>query len=74
MKDLALEVKSLSKEFQDFKLDNVSFELEKGMVMGLVGENGAGKTTIIKLILNAIEKSGGEINIFGMDNTKEEIA
>lgn len=74
MKDLALEVKNLSKEFQDFKLDNVSFELEKGMVMGLVGENGAGKTTIIKLILNAIEKSGGEINIFGMDNTKEEIA
>ncbi len=74
MKNLALDIKNLSKEFEDFRLDNISFELQKGMVMGLVGENGAGKTTIIKLILNAIEKNGGNIKIFGMDNSTEEIA
>lgn len=74
MNNYALEINNLSKEFSDFKLDNVSFILEKGMVMGLVGENGAGKTTIIRLILNAIEKNGGNIKIFGMDNDAEEIA
>ncbi len=74
MNNYALEINNLSKEFSDFKLDNVSFRLEKGMVMGLVGENGAGKTTIIRLILNAIEKNGGNIRIFGMDNDAEEIA
>lgn len=74
MNNYALEINNLSKEFSDFKLDNVSFRLEKGMVMGLVGENGAGKTTIIRLILNAIEKNGGNIKIFGMDNCMEEVA
>ena len=74
MNNYALEINNLSKEFSDFKLDNVSFRLEKGMVMGLVGENGAGKTTIIRLVLNAIEKNGGNIKIFGMDNDAEEIA
>lgn len=74
MNNYALEINNLSKEFSDFKLDNISFRLEKGMVMGLVGENGAGKTTIIRLILNAIEKNGGNIKIFGMDNDAEEIA
>lgn len=74
MNNYALEINNLSKKFSDFKLDNVSFRLEKGMVMGLVGENGAGKTTIIRLILNAIEKNGGNIKIFGMDNDAEEIA
>ena len=74
MNNYALEINNLSKEFSEFKLDNVSFRLEKGMVMGLVGENGAGKTTIIRLILNAIEKNGGNIKIFGMDNDAEEIA
>lgn len=74
MNNYALEINNLSKEFSDFKLDNVSFRLEKGMVMGLVGENGAGKTTIIRLILNAIEKNCGNIKIFGMDNDAEEIA
>ncbi len=74
MNQNALEIVSLCKEFADFKLDNVSFQVEKGMVMGLVGENGAGKTTIIKLILNAIEKTSGSIRVFGMDNVKQEVA
>ncbi len=74
MNQNALEVVQLCKEFADFKLENVSFQVEKGMVMGLVGENGAGKTTIIRLILNALEKTAGTIRVFGMDNVKQEVA
>ncbi|MBQ7757148.1 MAG: ABC transporter ATP-binding protein [Oscillospiraceae bacterium] len=73
MNNYALEVNNLCKEFSDFKLDNVSFKLEKGMVMGLVGENGAGKTTIIKLILNAMNKTSGSISVFGLDSVKDEV-
>lgn len=73
MSNLALEVNNLVKEYQDFKLQDVSFSLEKGMVMGLVGENGAGKTTIIKLILNAIEKNSGSIKIFDKEVSCNEI-
>ncbi len=69
----ALEIENVSKNYADFSLDNISFRIEKGMVMGLVGENGAGKTTIIKLILNAMDRTSGKINIFGMDNIDEEI-
>ena len=49
-----LEVKNLSKKYNDFELKNVSFELPKGMILGFIGENGAGKTTTIKSILNIV--------------------
>ncbi|MBL4932836.1 ABC transporter ATP-binding protein [Clostridium paridis] len=68
-----LEVNNLSKEFRGFRLDNISFKLEKGSIMGFVGENGAGKTTTIKLILNTIGKSSGDIKIMGKDNVEDEI-
>ncbi len=61
-------IDNLSKEYEGFTLDEVSFQLPKGCIMGLVGENGAGKTTIIKLIFNLIKKNGGDVQIFGMDN------
>lgn len=67
-----LEVKNLSKKYTGFELKNVSFELPKGMIMGFIGENGAGKTTIIKAILNIIGDYKGEIKLFGLDNKKEE--
>lgn len=47
-----LEVKNLSKSFDSFQLHNISFTLPKGYIMGLIGPNGSGKTTTIKLILN----------------------
>ncbi len=67
-----LEIKNLSKDYKGFKLDDVSFSLKKGYIMGFIGPNGAGKTTTIKLIMNLIKKSSGEIKIFGMDNIKYE--
>lgn len=67
-----LEVKNVSKEYKNFKLDNISFNLEHGYIMGFIGPNGAGKSTTIKLIMNLALRNSGEINIFGMDNIKYE--
>lgn len=63
--DNALEIKGLSKEYKDFRLDDVSFEVPSGSIVGLIGENGSGKTTIIKLILNMIKKNDGEVTVLG---------
>ena len=49
-----LEVTNLSKSFDSFQLHNISFTLPKGYIMGLIGPNGSGKTTTIKLILNIL--------------------
>lgn len=59
----AIEVKNLSKHYKGFSLENISFTLPNGCIMGLIGENGAGKSTTIKLILDMIKKSSGEIRI-----------
>lgn len=67
-----LEVRNLTKSYSDFRLNNVSFTLPKGCIMGLVGENGAGKSTTLKLILNLIRREEGEVKIFGMDNLTQE--
>lgn len=64
----ALEINNLSKNYKDFSLRDVCLSLPKGCTMGLIGENGAGKSTIMKLILNMEKKDGGEIKIFGEDN------
>ena len=64
----ALEIKNLTKSLGDFKLDNVSLTLPSGCIMGLIGENGAGKSTTIKLILDMLRKDSGTITILGKDN------
>ncbi|MDT8719491.1 ABC transporter ATP-binding protein [Clostridium sp. 19966] len=67
-----LEVNNLTKEYKGFKLNNLSFKLEKGYIMGFIGPNGAGKSTTIKLIMNLVKKNSGDIKIFGMDNVQAE--
>lgn len=62
---LALEIKNLTKKYHSFQLKDVSFQLEKGYIMGFIGVNGAGKTTTIKSILNMVHTDGGEIYVFG---------
>ncbi len=74
MSENILEIKSLSKDYGDFILDNVSFSLPRGVIMGLIGENGAGKSTTINCILNETKKSSGEIYIFGKDHLADEAA
>ena len=75
----AIEVTNLTKRYSDFTLDKISFTLPMGCIMGLIGENGAGKSTTIKLLLDAITRDDGEIFILGKNNkdnfkaTKEDI-
>lgn len=68
-----LEVRNLTKNYPGFSLNNISFTLEKGYIMGFIGPNGAGKTTTIRLIMNLIRRDSGEIRVFGLDNIKDEL-
>jgi transporter len=72
--DVILQVDNLTKQYSDFKLDNVSFSIPKGTIMGLIGENGAGKSTTINAILDLIKKDGGTVTFWGQElteNTKQ---
>jgi ABC-2 type transport system ATP-binding protein len=68
-----LEVRGLSKEYKSsgFRLDNISFDLPSGAIMGLIGENGSGKTTTIGCILGSLIKDSGMVNVFGKEMTDE---
>lgn len=68
----AIEINGLTKRYDGFTLDNVSFSVPKGSIMGFIGQNGAGKTTTINSILNIVKKDSGEIKLLGYDNEKEE--
>lgn len=74
MTENILEVKNLTKDYGDFMLNKLSFTIPRGVIMGLIGENGAGKSTTINCILNEIQKDSGDILIFGKDHISEEIA
>ena len=62
-----LTVKNLSKEYPAFKLNHVSFNLEKGKISGFIGRNGAGKSTTLNSLFNYVHPDSGEIEFFGMD-------
>ena len=67
-----LEIQGLRKEYAGFCLQDLSLTIEDGTITGLVGANGAGKSTTLKLILNLIRRDAGSIRIFGMDNRESE--
>ena len=71
--DNILEVKNLTKKYADFTLDHVSFSIPKGTIMGLIGENGAGKSTTIRAILDLIHKDDGTVTFWGqkLSSTKQ---
>ena len=66
----ALEIKSLNKSYPGFALDNLNLTLPQGCILGLIGENGAGKSTTIKLILDLIRPDSGSITILGTEHTR----
>lgn len=68
----AIEIKEITKHYDDFTLDQVSFAVPRGSVMGYIGQNGAGKTTTIRSLLNIIPIDDGKINILGLDHIKDE--
>lgn len=74
-----IEVKNITREYPQFKLNNVSFNVPCGTVVGFIGENGAGKSTTIRAILGLLKKGDGEITVLGENadtltpETKEKI-
>nr|MBP3259099.1 ABC transporter ATP-binding protein [Bacilli bacterium] len=69
----AIEIKNLKKIYPDFSLSIDELKIPSGVVIGLIGENGAGKTTFIKSILNIIKKDSGTIKIFNKDLEEQEL-
>lgn len=65
--DDIIKLKNVEKEFVGFKLGPLDLNIKKGTVTGLIGENGAGKSTTLKLLLNALKKDRGTIEVFGKD-------
>lgn len=69
-----IEVEKLCKSYPGFSLDNVTFNLAPGRIMGFIGKNGAGKSTTLKTILNMVHPASGTVKMFGKDyyiNEKE---
>lgn len=66
-----IELKNVTKDYGDFKLDDVSFSVPEGTICGFIGQNGAGKTTTIKAILDVICVDMGKITVFGQDIKKD---
>ncbi len=63
-----IRVDHLTKHFRDIKaVENLSFTVEEGQVYGFLGQNGAGKSTTIRMLLTLIQPTSGSIDIFGMD-------
>lgn len=75
----AIEIKNVTKRYPGFILGPLDLMLPAGCILGLVGENGAGKSTTIKLILDMIHRDSGTVSVLGCDNqvdlhlTKEDI-
>ncbi len=64
----AIEIRGLCKSYPGFSLENINLTLPSGCIMGLIGENGAGKSTTIKLILDMLRRDSGTITVLGRDS------
>lgn len=70
----ALEIENLSKSFGGFSLKSLSLSVPMGSALGLIGENGAGKSTTLSLILGQLQRDGGNIRILGQDADENAVA
>ncbi|MDE7218013.1 MAG: ABC transporter ATP-binding protein [Oscillospiraceae bacterium] len=68
----AIEIRGLTKRYRDFSLEDLNLNLPYGCVLGLVGENGAGKSTTIRLIMDALERDSGSVSVLGANNQSKE--
>ena len=68
----AIEVNGLTKKYDGFTLNDISFNVPKGSIMGFIGQNGSGKTTTIRALINVIKRDAGTIKLLGLDNIEHE--
>lgn len=68
----AIEMSHVFKTYGSFAIQDMNLVLPEGCIMGLVGENGAGKSTTIGLLMHAIDRESGSIQVLGVDNTSKE--
>lgn len=69
----ALEIRGLTKHFADFTLDDLNLTLPGGCILGLIGENGAGKSTTIRLILGMLHADSGTVTVLGRDSRENPV-
>lgn len=69
-----LEIQNLCKQYENFALQNVTFRVEAGHIVGFMGRNGAGKTTVLKSLLHFVTPDSGEVRFFGQDFSAHEQA
>ena len=69
----ALELQGLTKKYRDFTLGPLDLTVPGGTICGLIGENGAGKSTTIRLILDMVQRDGGTVTILGRDNRADPV-
>ena len=67
-----LEVLNLSKRYTDFQLQINNLKIQEGSIVGLIGENGSGKSTFLNLLLNQIKSDSCNMKILGLDSDKDE--
>lgn len=69
----AIEVRSLTKSYPLFKVDHISLDVKQGYITGIIGPNGVGKSTLIRMILGMIRPDSGSVKILGLEMPKHEI-
>ena len=68
----AIELRHVSRSFGDFGISDLNLTLPSGCILGLMGENGAGKSTTIRLLMDTLRRDSGEIFVLDVDNTAPE--
>lgn len=67
-----VELKDITINFKGFSVKNMNLQVKQGFITGFIGENGAGKSTTIKMIMNLLKPDAGEVKLFGLDYTTHE--
>ena len=74
MNDLAVELSGVSKKYRYFALEDIHLKLARGQIMGLIGANGAGKSTTIRVLMGLVHQDSGEVRVLGHRMPAEQVA
>ena len=74
MNDLAFELSGVSKKYRYFTLEDIHLKLPRGQIMGLIGANGAGKSTTIRILMGLVHQDSGEVRVLGHRMPAEQVA